>query len=194
MKGPFLMDCSRLNSIPGENKKRGFIWFLLFSWLASLGLLLVFLIREMLLNEETFIVRNAPAPSTGAESLEGLEGRGAGASGCRWLGVQPPPSGSSPPALSRPRFSPGSRPAITEVGFCLRWALRQGWPFWTARNAPPAWAGFPSPSRNATRALPLGLSGKLSGRWLHFCPPRNPACTSQIIWTTVPLRAVLASK
>lgn len=83
MKGPFLMDCSRLHSITGENKKRGFIWFLPFSWLASLGLLLVFLIREMLLNEETFIVRNAPAPSTGAESLEGWEGRRAGASGCR---------------------------------------------------------------------------------------------------------------
>lgn len=25
IKGPFLMDCSRLNSIPGGNKKRGFI-------------------------------------------------------------------------------------------------------------------------------------------------------------------------
>lgn len=45
-RGPFLMDCSRLSSIAGEGKKRGFIWFLLFSWLASLGLLLVFLIRE----------------------------------------------------------------------------------------------------------------------------------------------------
>lgn len=50
IKGPFLVDCSRLNGIPGENKKRGFIWFLLFSWLASLGLPLVFLIRETLLN------------------------------------------------------------------------------------------------------------------------------------------------
>lgn len=46
LRGQFLMDCSRLSSIPGESKKRGFIWFLLFSWLASLGLLLVFLIRE----------------------------------------------------------------------------------------------------------------------------------------------------
>lgn len=124
IKDPFLMDCSRLNSIPGGNKKRGFIWFLLFSWLASLGLLLVFLIREMLLNEETFIVRNAPAPSTGAERLEDLEGPRRGASGCRWLGVHPLPSGSSHPALLRLRFSTGSHPAMSEVGFCLHWAMR----------------------------------------------------------------------
>lgn len=39
IKEPFLMDCSRLNSSLRKNEKRGFIWFLLFSWLASFGLL-----------------------------------------------------------------------------------------------------------------------------------------------------------
>lgn len=38
VKEPFLMDCSRLNSILGENERRGFIWFLLFSLLTSFGL------------------------------------------------------------------------------------------------------------------------------------------------------------
>ena len=110
IKGPFLMDCSRLNSIPGGNKKRGFIWVLLSSWLASLGLLLVFLIRETLPNEKTSIVHNAPAPSGGSERLQGSEGPPGGASGCRWPGALPLPSGSSPLALLCPRFSTGSPP------------------------------------------------------------------------------------
>lgn len=110
---------------------------MLFPWLASLGLLLVLLIREMLLNEETFIVRNAPGPSTESECLDDLEGPKGGASGCSWLGVHPLPWGSSHSALPRPRFSTGRNPAISEGGFCLHWAMRKEWPCWTARKAPP---------------------------------------------------------
>lgn len=141
----------------------------------------------MPLDEETPIVRNASTPSTEAERIEDLEGPRSGSCGCEWLGVHPLAPGSCHPARLRPCFPTGSHPAMNEVGFCLHWAMR------AVRVATNALGWFSFSPRNTTQALPLGLSGKLSGKWLHLCPPRNPGIISKFIWTIVPARAVLAS-
>lgn len=142
----------------------------------------------MPLDEETLIVRNASTPSTEAERIKDLEGPRSGSCGCGWLGVHPLPPGSCHPAGASSPLSYWQHPAMSEVGFCLHWAMR------AVRVATNALGWFSFSPRNTTQALPLGLSGKLSGKWLHLCPPRNPGFISKFIWTTVPSRAVLASK
>lgn len=166
VQSPFLKDSSGLNGTPGGNKQGGRICFALVSCLTSLGLPPDFLIRGTPPNEEPFIVRNAPAPRAGGGRLEAFEGRRGGGRPCgarRARGALPHARGALPraPAPQPPRGRPGRS-----------WSLRR------ARKAPPSWAGSPSPSRNATPALPSGLSGKLSGRWLRCCPPCHPAFTS----------------
>lgn len=139
-------------------------------------------------HEETPIVRNASTPSTEAERIEDLEGPRSGSCGCEWLGVHPLAPGSCHPARLRPCFPTGSHPTMNEVGFCLHWAMR------AVRVATNALGWFSFSPRNTTQALPLGLSGKLSGKWLHLCPPRNPGIISKFIRTIVPTRGTGVSR
>lgn len=181
--GQFLMDCSRLSSIPGEGKKRDFIWFLLFSWLSSFGLLLVLLIRECHWMKRTSLsaMRQLPAQRLNVSKIWRDPGEVPVAVD-GWVCI-PCPRGAVTRRGFCPRFPTGSHPTMSEVGFCLHWALR------VVRVATNALGWFSFSPRNTTQALPLGVPGKLSGKWLRLCPPRNPGFSSKFIWTTVPSRA-----